>query len=122
MFSGICSAPFGETFVQRGDNLVIAFQFDSQRCRHSFARQVILRRSHAAHKDGEVDAANRSPSRRCEMFEVVANNRLEGDTDPKFVETAGEEQGIGVLPVRSQHLRADGNDFRDHRIKSSTRN
>ena len=50
------------------------------------------------------------------MVEVVADNGLEGDTDPQFVETAGEEEGIGVLPVRSEHLRADGDDFRNHRF------
>jgi hypothetical protein len=50
------------------------------------------------------------------VIQVVANDRLERDTDPKFVEAAGEEEGIRVLAVRSQHLRANGDDFRDHRF------
>ena len=51
---------------------------------------------------------------RGKVLAVVANDGLEGDADPQFVEPAGQEEGIGVLPVRSEHLRADGDDFRDH--------
>ena len=113
-------APLGEALVHRGNDFVISFEFNSQGSGHGFARQIVLRWSQSAHEDGDVGAADRRPRGRGEVFEVVANHGLECDTDPKFVETAGEEEGIGVLPVRSQHLRADGDDFRDHRFQSST--
>ena len=48
------------------------------------------------------------------MIEGIADDGLEGDDDAQFVELAGEEEGIGVLTERSEHLRADRNDFSDH--------
>ena len=53
----------------------------------------------------------RNPS---QMVEVIADNGLEGDDHPQFVELLGEEEGIRVLTVRSEHLRSDRNDFSDH--------
>ena len=46
--------------------------------------------------------------------QIVADNGLESDADPELVEAFGEEEGIGVLTIRSQHLRADGDDLRNH--------
>ena len=48
------------------------------------------------------------------MVKVVADYGLESDDDAQFVELIGKEKGIGVLTERSEHLRADRNDFSDH--------
>ncbi len=48
------------------------------------------------------------------MIEIVANDRLERDADSQRVEALGQEEGIGVLAVRSQHLRTNSDDFRNH--------
>ena len=48
------------------------------------------------------------------MVKIVADNGFEGDDYALIVELPGEEKGICVLTVRSEHLRADRNDFSDH--------
>src|ERR1019366_10439616 len=68
----------------------------------------------ASHEDGDVGAANGGPRHRCKEVPVVADYGFESDADAEIIKTSGEEQGIAVLPVRSQHLRADGDDFGDH--------
>ena len=106
--------PLGKALVHRGDDFVIAFQFYAQRIGHSFAREVVFGRAQPAHEDGDVGAADRRPRYGDEVLAIVADNGLEGDANPQVVKAAGEEEGIGVLPRRGEHLRADGNDFRDH--------
>ena len=55
------------------------------------------------------------------MVEGVADDGLEGDGDAEVVELFGEEEGVGVLPVRGEHFGADGDDFSDHiRLDSET--
>src|ERR1035438_10183105 len=48
------------------------------------------------------------------MVEVIADHGLKGDDHAQVVELLGEEKGVGVLTVRSEHLRTDRNDFSDH--------
>src|ERR1019366_239910 len=108
------NASFGKSFVQLGDDRVISLQRNSKRGGHTFAGQVVLRRSQASHKDGYVSSANGGARHRRKVVAIVTDYRFEGDADAQTIETPGEEQGIAILPVRSQHLRADGDDFGDH--------
>ena len=48
------------------------------------------------------------------MVEGIADDRFKGDDHAHFVELPGKEKGVGILTVRSQHLRTDRNDFSDH--------
>ncbi len=48
------------------------------------------------------------------IFRPVADDGLEGDGDADLVEFFSEIKGIGVLPVRGEHLGADGDDFGFH--------
>ena len=48
------------------------------------------------------------------MIEVVADNGFECYIDSQLVQAIGKKEGIRVLTMRSQHLRADGNDLRNH--------
>jgi hypothetical protein len=50
------------------------------------------------------------------MVEIIPDHGLEGDDDAQLVELVGQEKRVGVLTERSKHLRADRNDFSDHRF------
>ena len=53
---------------------------------------------------------------RAYQIEVVADYGFEGDIHAEVVEAAGQKKRVGILPVRSEHLGADRNDFGDHRL------
>jgi hypothetical protein len=48
------------------------------------------------------------------VIEIVADDRLERDTDSQPIQALSQEKRIGVLAVRSQHLRTNRDDFRNH--------
>ena len=48
------------------------------------------------------------------MLGAVSDNRFENYVHTQFIETPGEEEGIGVLAIGRQELRADGDDFSVH--------
>ena len=76
------NAAFGKSFVHFGDDRVISLQRDSQRGGHALARQVVLRRSQAAHEDGEVGAADGRACHRRKIVGIVADYGFESDADP----------------------------------------
>ena len=93
---------------------MVALELDPQRLGNRLACEVVLGRAEASHKDDEVGALDRGACDGSQLQPVIANNGLEGDINADVVELAGEVEGISVLPVRSEHLRADGHDFGDH--------
>ena len=50
-----------------------------------------------------------------QILAAVANDGLERHGDANLVELLRKEKRVGVLPVRGEHLRADGDDFRFHK-------
>jgi hypothetical protein len=48
------------------------------------------------------------------MLGPIADNGLEDDFHAELIETLGQEQGIGVLAIRRQELRADSYDLSVH--------
>ncbi len=103
-----------EALVHRGDDFVVALQLHAQGLGDRLAREIVLGGAKSAHEDGDVGAADCGARYGGEVLAVVAHDGLEGNADSQFIEAAGEEEGIGVLPRRGQHLRADGDNFRDH--------
>ncbi len=111
---GHLDAALGEALVHRGDDFVIPAQLGPQRIGHALAGEVVLGRPEASDEDQNVGALERRPRGVDEMRSMVANDGLEGDGHAEFVKPGRQEQGIGVLPVRSEHFRADRDDFGDH--------
>ena len=55
-----------------------------------------------------------------EVFKAIANDRFEVDSDADLIELFGQIEGVGVLPLRREHLGADGDDFRFHEAAFSS--
>ncbi len=107
-------APLGEALVHRSNQIVITSKLNPQCVGHALARQIVFGRPQASHKDDQVGALDRSAGDGGQLQPMIANDGLEGNAHAEFVELAGEVKGVGILPVRSEHLRADGHDFGDH--------
>ena len=75
----------GESSFNRADNFRVAPQRQPERFRYCLSRQIIFRRAQAA-----ADQENIGPrQRRCDdphnVFQAIANDRLETDFNPKTV-------------------------------------
>ena len=78
------------------------------------AGPVVLGRAEAAHAEDEAGPAEGRPQGPGQVAGVVADDRLEGDVEADGVQAGRQIQGIRVLEVRGQELRADGDDLYLH--------
>jgi hypothetical protein len=113
---GHLNATLGKTLVHRGNHVVIAAQFDSKRRSYTFTREVVFGWAETSGEDDDVGAFDRRACDRNQVVKTVADDSLEGDDHAHPIKLIGEEKGVGVLTERSEHLRADRNDFSDHQF------
>ena len=95
--------------------MIVALQGERERLGGGFAGQVVFGGAQAAHQDDDVGAAQRGSNGIHQILAAVADDGLEGNRDANLVELLGQVERVGVLPVRGEHLRADGDDFRFHK-------
>ena len=57
-----------------------------------------------------------NPRRAGQVFQVVADDGLEGDRDAQLVEPRRQVERVGVLPEGRQHLRPGGNNLSNHAL------
>ena len=81
---------------------------------HRLARQIILGWTQAAAEKQYVRPRHRGLSNAHNVFEVVADDCLESNFHSQTVQFFGEIKRVGVLPERSQHLRAHRDDLGIH--------
>src|SRR5581483_1040094 len=104
-------APRRGAGMQGGHLRSIAAQCELKSLGGGFARKVVLCGPKAAHQENYVDAPQRCANGVDQVFTAVADDGLERDQDTDLVQLEGEVKRIGVLSMRSEHLRADGDNF-----------
>src|SRR3974377_201489 len=109
-----CAPGRARTRGPRGDECGSAAEGDSGRGGGGLASEVVFGGTEAAGEDDDIATHDCGAGNANEMIEGVSNDGFEADVDAELVELAGQEQGIGILTERSEHLRADRNDFSDH--------
>ena len=102
--------------------VVVALQLNAKCGGDRLAGNVVLGWPQTTHENRDICATDRRARRAGEVLAIVSHNCFECDTYPQFVQAAGEKQGVTVLLVRSEHLRADGYDFGDHEFSLAGRN
>ena len=111
---GHAHAARGKALVEVSDDIRIAPDVDTHGLRHGLARQIVLRRSQAAHDDHDIHALRGDAHGADEMLHAIADRGLEGDLHADLIQALGDEKGVGVLAKGRQHLRADGDGFCEH--------
>ena len=89
-------------------------QIEVKRFSDALASEVIFGRAEAAGEDEDVGTAEGVVDGLYEVAGIVTNDGFEGDGDSEVVKAGGEKEGVGVLTMRCEHLRTDGDDFGDH--------
>ena len=105
----------GEALVERGEDGGVAAKRDAECGGDGFAGEVVFGGAEAAGEEDDVGAGDRDAGGSGEVIEIVADDGLEGDLDAEIVELGGEEERVGVLPVRREHLGAGCDNFCLHR-------
>ena len=109
-------APRGKALVHGGQNLRVAAQPHAQRRSRSLAREVVLGGAESAGEDHDVRALEGDARRAGQVFQVVADDGLEGHRDAQLVEPRRQVERVGVLPEGRQHLRPGGNNLSNHAL------
>ncbi len=109
------NAPRRGPRMERCHLSIVALQGERERVGRGFAREVVFCGAQAPHQDEDVGAHQCGSNRIHDVLAAVAHDGLEGNHDTNLVELLREVEGVGVLPVGGEHLRADGDDFRFHK-------
>src|SRR4029077_14142420 len=78
------------------------------------AGQIIFGWTEATAQDQNVSPRKRGLGDAHDVLQVVTDDGLEGDFHSQAVQFFCEIKRVGVLPKRSQHLRAYGDDLSNH--------
>src|SRR5437868_10364359 len=105
---------FCKSFVQGGDDLGIAMQFDAERLRDAFAGEIVFRGAKSTHEDHNIGAGDCNACHSNQVVLRITDYRLEANLDSKLVEPFSQEEGIRILAVRSKQLRANSDDLGVH--------
>ena len=81
---------------------------------HRLARQIVFRGAEPTTKDDDVRTPHGEFSGRSQSFDVVAHNALEAHFNAQVVQFFGEVKRVGVLAMRSEQLRPNGDDLGVH--------
>ncbi len=106
----------GEALVEAGEEIGVAMEREAEGGGDGLAGEVVLGGAEAAGEEDDVGAVEGGAGGVGEVLEVVADDGFEGDGDAEVVETGGEVERVGVLPVGGEHLGAGGDDFSDHKL------
>jgi hypothetical protein len=101
----------GETLGEGLEESIVAVELKVKSFGEALASEVVFGGAEAAGEEDDVGAVESDADGRGEVLAVVADNGLEGYGDAEVIEARGEVEGVGVLPVRRQHLGTDGDDF-----------
>ncbi len=112
--SGHGQAAAPEPFPDAGPDLFMEDELPPQDFSQRLARPIVLGGTESAHAEDKAGTAEGGPEDAGQVSLVISDDRFEGDFETYRIQAGGQAQRIGVLEIRRQELRADGDDLDLH--------